>query len=210
MEGREFFNPSGIAVDTSVTPARIYVADSRNNRVLAWKDAVSFTNGKPADLVLGQRDFFSTFANGPGRNSNSPLSTGFTVPAGLAVFQGDLYVADAGNNRVLRFRKPFAATDQVPDLCIGQPSFNTIGPNYPGGQQNSPTDKGLALNNGNSAFTVAITFDSAGNLWLTDAGNNRVLRYAANDISPNNNVFAPHRTWKSDSSTSFPSSPLFR
>jgi uncharacterized protein (TIGR03437 family) len=190
VEGREFFNPTGIALDTSVTPPRVYVADTRNNRVLAWKDAVNFTNGKPADLVLGQRDMISTFANGPGRNTTNPLSTGFAVPSGVAVYQGDLYVADAGNDRVLRFRKPFSATDQVPDLCIGQPSFNTTTINYPGGQLNSPTDKGLALNNGNSAFTVAITFDSQGNLWLTDAGNNRVLRYAAADISPSNK-FAP-------------------
>src|SRR5205085_2769443 len=96
VEGREFFYPSGIALDTSVTPPRLYVADTRNNRVLAWKDAVGFTNGKPADLVLGQRDFMSTFALGPGRNPNNPLSTGFTLPSGLAVFQVDLYVADSG------------------------------------------------------------------------------------------------------------------
>jgi uncharacterized protein (TIGR03437 family) len=190
VEGREFFNPSGLALDSSVTPPRLYVADTRNNRVLAWKDAVNFTNGKPADLVIGQRDFFSTPALGPGHNAPNPLSTGFTLPSGLAVFQGDLYVADAGNNRVLRFRKPFSATDQFPDLCIGQPNFNSTAPNYPGGQAASPTDKGIALNNGNTAFTVAITFDTAGNLWLTDSANNRVLRYAAKDISPNN-VFAP-------------------
>src|SRR6266536_3136897 len=60
VEGREFFAPAGIALDTSVTPPRLYVADTGNNRVLAWKDAVSFTNGKPADLVLGQRDLIST------------------------------------------------------------------------------------------------------------------------------------------------------
>ncbi len=190
VEGREFFNPAGVALDTSVTPPRLYVADLRNNRVLAWKDAVGFTNGKKADLVLGQRDFFSTFANGPGRNTSSPLSTGFAAPSGLAVYQGDLYVADAGNNRVLRFRKPFAATDQSPDLCIGQPSFSTTTTNYPTGQFASPSDKGIALNNNGTVFTAAITFDTQGNLWLTDSGNNRVLRYAAKDIS-GNNVFAP-------------------
>ena len=190
VEGRELFTPAGVALDTSVTPARIYVADTRNNRVLAWKDAIGFTNGKPADLVLGQRDLFSTSANGPGRNSGNPLSTGFALPSGLAVFQGDLYVADAGNNRVMRFRKPFTAgSDQIPDLVIGQPSFNTIGPNYPTGQPGTPSDKGIALNNTNAVFTAAIAFDAQGNLWLTDAGNNRVLRYAASDISKGG--FAP-------------------
>src|ERR1017187_10472107 len=68
VEGREFYNPRGIALDNSVTPPRIYVADTNNNRILAWKDAVNFTNGKFADLVIGQLpgDFYSTGANGPG------------------------------------------------------------------------------------------------------------------------------------------------
>jgi len=182
VEGREFFNPTGIALDTSVTPPRIYVADTGNNRVLAWKDAVGFTNGKPADLVIGQLpgDFFSTGAKGPGTS----LSTGFNAPTGLAVDQGDLYVADSGNNRVLRFKKPFATPpDQLnPDLCIGQQSFNSRIANYPLGQL---TDKGIALNTGNNnVFIAAITFDpKTHDLWLTDAGNNRVLRYAAADVA---------------------------
>jgi uncharacterized protein (TIGR03437 family) len=184
VEGREFYNPAGIALDTSVTPPRIYVADYGNNRILAWKDAVSFTNGKFADLVIGQHDFYSTGANGPGTS----LSTGFSAPTGLAVDQGDLYVADSGNNRVLRFRKPFGTPqDQLtPDLCIGQPSFNSRTANYPQGAQ---TDKGIALNSG-GVFIAAITFDAQHNLWLTDAGNNRVLRYAAADVAKTN-VFAP-------------------
>src|SRR5664280_50540 len=97
VEGREFFNPTGIALDTSVTPPRIYVADTGNNRILAWKDAVNFTNAKFADLVIGQPDFFSTGVNGPGVTGG--MSTGFNSPTGLAVDQGDLYVADSGNNR---------------------------------------------------------------------------------------------------------------
>src|SRR5450759_2867299 len=184
VEGREFFNPTGIALDTSVTPPRIYVADTGNNRVLAWKDAVGFTNGKLADLVIGQLpgDFYSTGAKGPGTS----LSTGFNAPTGLAVDQGDLYVADSGNNRVLRFKKPFATPpDQLnPDLCIGQPSFNSRVVNYPLGQAATPTEKGIALNSGTGGvFIAAITFDTQHNLWLADAGNNRVLRYAAADVA---------------------------
>ena len=182
VEGRELYNPAGVALDTSVTPPRIYVADTNNNRILAWKDAVSFKNGAQADLVIGQRDFFSTGANGPGVSGG--LSTGFTAPTGLAVDQGDLYVADSGNNRVLRFRKPFTTPqDQLtPDLCIGQPSFNANKPNYPLGQNSTPTEKGIALNTG-TILVGAIAFDTQHNLWLTDAGNNRVLRYAAGDVA---------------------------
>jgi uncharacterized protein (TIGR03437 family) len=100
------------------------------------------------------------------------------------VDQGDLYVADSGNNRILRFRKPFATPpgQLVPDLCIGQPSFNSRIVNYPLGQANTPTVNGIALNNG-AVFLGAIAFDSQHNLWLADAGNNRVLRYAASDVA---------------------------
>ncbi|MEO8369819.1 MAG: hypothetical protein ABI806_11505 [Candidatus Solibacter sp.] len=173
VEGRELNSPYSVALDTSVSPPRLYVSDSGNNRILAWKDAVAFTNGAKADLVIGQRDFFTTGANS--------LSTGFAAPTGIAVDQGDLYVADSANNRVMRFRKPFATPpDQlVPDLCIGQPSFNSRVANYPAGQ---PTEKNIALSSGN-VFTAAVTFDAQHNLWLTDSGNNRVLRYAAADIA---------------------------
>jgi hypothetical protein len=177
VEGRELNAPYGIALDTSVTPPRLFVADTGNNRVLGWTNAAAFNNGAKADIVIGQRDFFSTGANGPG----TTLSTGLAAPTGLAVDQGDLYVADSGNNRILRFRKPFSTpSDQlVPDLCIGQPSFNSRVSNYPAGQ---PTEKNISLNS-SSIFVAAITFDAQRNLWLTDAGNNRVLRYAAADIA---------------------------
>ncbi|PYT27936.1 MAG: hypothetical protein DMG57_16635 [Acidobacteria bacterium] len=64
---------------------------------------------------------------GPGRGS---FSTGFTGPAGLAVDSaGNLYVADTGNSRILRFPKPFSQSDQIlPDLVIGQSDFSTGGP----------------------------------------------------------------------------------
>jgi sugar lactone lactonase YvrE len=70
----------------------------------------------------------------------------------------------------------------TPDLCIGQPSFNANKPNYPLGQNTTPSEKGIALNTG-SVFIGAIAFDTQHNLWLADAGNNRVLRYAASDVA---------------------------
>src|ERR1035438_2026699 len=85
VEGREFYLPGSVALDTSVTPPILYVSDTRNNRVLAWKNAASFTNGKPADLVIGQHDFFSTAANGPIRGTANTYSTGFAAPTGLTV-----------------------------------------------------------------------------------------------------------------------------
>src|SRR5437016_7380879 len=63
--------PWGTAIDRSVTPSRIYVADTENNRVLAWADAAAFMNGDPADLVIGQPDFFSFACNNGGVSANS-------------------------------------------------------------------------------------------------------------------------------------------
>jgi sugar lactone lactonase YvrE len=56
VEGREFFTPSAIALDTTTSPPILYVADTNNNRILAWKNATAFTNGKAADLTLQAND----------------------------------------------------------------------------------------------------------------------------------------------------------
>src|SRR5208283_5824456 len=115
----------------------IYVADTLNNRVLAWKNATTFTNGQAADLVIGQPDQYTTTPSGPG----TTFSTGLSYPTGLAVYNGDLYVADSGNNRVLRYKAPFTQYAQTgsyptPDLYIGQPSLKSKTADYPSG---SPT-----------------------------------------------------------------------
>ena len=39
VEGRELYYPGGIALDTTATSPILYVSDSGNNRVLAWKNA---------------------------------------------------------------------------------------------------------------------------------------------------------------------------
>src|SRR5262249_39837751 len=114
IEGRELFSPQGVALDTDATPPILYVADTGNNRILAWKNATSFSNGAPADVVIGQKDRFSTFAQGPGTS----FSVGLNAPTSVAVRGGALYVADTGNNRVLRFPNPFSQTDIFPDLVI--------------------------------------------------------------------------------------------
>ena len=96
---------SGIAIDRSVTPNHLYVADTSNHRVLGYKNAESFANGAGADLVRGQPDFYLTLCNqgGPG-----PEQVSLCDPVGVAVdAQGNLFVADNGNNRVLEFPIPF-------------------------------------------------------------------------------------------------------
>jgi uncharacterized protein (TIGR03437 family) len=175
VEGREFNNPQAVALDTSVTPNILYVADFGNNRVLAWKNASGFTKGNYADLVIGQRDLLSTSPEGPGGD----LSTGLASPVGLTVdTRGNLYVVDAGNNRVLRYPAPFTQTSDLlaVDLIVGQPDLDG---NSPNGGQIAPTANTLALANGGGVFRAGLALDAQGNLWVSDPGNNRLLRFPA-------------------------------
>ena len=180
VEGRELDQPQGLALDTTVTPPVLYVSDLANNRVLAWMNASSFSSGATADFVVGQADFFSTIPLGPGTG----VSTGLSHPAGLAVdnrpgspTSGYLYVIDTGNNRILRFPTPYNQPpgQLLPDLVIGQNSLSCTTCNQPNSGGISAST--IAVATSNTVLPSSIVFDTQGNLWFTDAGNNRVLRY---------------------------------
>src|SRR5580698_7398170 len=183
VEGRELNGPLGVALDNSVSPPIVYIADTGNNRILAYQYATQLTPGAMADLILGQPDRFTNVPEGPGGS----LSTGLRSPTGLAVDSaGNLYVADSGDNRVLRYPKPFSqpAGYQFPDLIIGQTSFATSAGNIGGVKAST-----LFLSNGSSFFPhTGLAFDSAGNLWVTDTGNNRVLRFPVSVLVANQNA----------------------
>jgi uncharacterized protein (TIGR03437 family) len=176
VEGREFYLPQSLAIDAMADPPILYVSDTYNHRVLAWRDASKAGAGAFADLVIGQRDKFSTSALGPG----TTLQSGLTMPTGLAVDRyGNLYVVDCGNNRILRFPRPFDHPDdlQIPDLVLGQKNLDSEKPNSPVISANT-----IAVNINNNVYRASLVFDGYGNLYFTDAGNNRVLRYPASAL----------------------------
>jgi len=159
VEGREFNNPQAIAVDASANPSILYVADFGNNRVLAWKNASAFTKGDFADKVIGQRDLLSTAAEGPAAD----LTTGLSSPVAVAVDSvGNLYVADAGNNRILRYPAPFKQTGALltVDLVIGQPDLGSRSPNA---GSTGPTASTLAIVSGSGVYRSGLAFDAQGN-----------------------------------------------
>jgi uncharacterized protein (TIGR03437 family) len=170
-DGREFAAPRSVAVDVSVSPSILYVADTGNNRVLGWRDATGFRNGQAADIVIGQIDLVHTNAQGPG----TAFSTGLSSPTGLAVdANGALYVADTANNRVLRYPRPFENQgNNFPDLFLGQPNLNSKG---------TGTSKST-LNLASSSFPSGLAFDAGGNLWVADSSNRRVLRFSKSELA---------------------------
>ena len=164
VQGVELNSPGGVAVDSRGGQIHIYIADSGNSRVLAWQDVNAYQIGDAPTLVLGQ----------PGPQYSNPQGIGikgFTTPLGLAVdpTTGNLYVADVGNNRILRFPAPFANPSRIePDVVYGQATFSTRASGTTSTTLNQPR---------------AVACDSAGNLWVADTGNHRVVRFGAASLN---------------------------
>lgn len=167
VEGRELNYPGGIGVDYSSNPPRIYVADTFNNRVLGYRDIRRLRSGEKADLVLGQPDLSSTVVNYPGGQNESPTQKGLYNPLDVAVDNdGNVYVSDASNARVVRFPKPNFDNPAVApdaDLVLGQANFTS--------KNTSATQATLNLPHG-----VAIT--RAGALVVSDRNHHRVLYFS--------------------------------
>jgi sugar lactone lactonase YvrE len=144
-------NPSGMAFDSS---GNLWMTDTNNNRVLEF--AAPISSGESATTVLGQSDFTT--------DGLSAAQSGMTNPAGVAFdSSGNLWVADSNDNRVLEFKPPFS-NGMAASVVLGQPSLtSTI---------TYTTASGLN-------FPSSVAFDSSGNLWVADGGNNRILEYKA-------------------------------
>lgn len=161
-----FSDGGGVAIDTRSNPPRLYVADTFNNRVLAYRDARRVLPNDPADFVIGQNDLNRTLTNAPQNNRDSQNDTGLFRPSGLAVdASGDLFVADSGNGRILRFPSPFQQTiapgeRHRANLVLGQGSFTARNPD--------PSARNMAY-----PFGIALTGE--GHLVASDAVHNRVL-----------------------------------
>jgi len=148
-----FSDPIGLAVDSSRT---LWVANSSNHRVLRFDNASSKSIGANADGVLGQADFTTRTAV----TSQSKMSFPSDVVVDSA---GNLWAADAGNHRVLRFNNAAAKADGAnADAVLGQDDFVS--------KDTATTATGM-----NSTQSLAL--DGNGHPWVSDHGNNRILRY---------------------------------
>lgn len=162
--------------------------------------ACTISRDRLPDAVIGQADFTSGACNRDnniGVNGSASASSlcfanypkitnvgeyGFRIRMTTDA-NGNLYVADAMNNRILRYNQPLGTStvaddgkgDAIADYVWGQTDFSGRLPNGGG----PVTANSLSLENLYNTYGPGLTIDSAGNLWVADTNNSRVLRFSA-------------------------------
>ncbi|MBI2542566.1 MAG: hypothetical protein HYW24_00040 [Candidatus Aenigmarchaeota archaeon] len=224
---------SGVVVDRSSAPNKVYTFDTGNNRVLGFNGIGQCTNDnsksctidsdcgssscyidgtKPADIVFGQPDFESGACNRDnnlGINKKPAIDTlcliGYPYITNLGEYwmranfdvdsQGNLYIVDTWNNRILKYNQPFSADksngkgDTVADFVWGQDNFesneiNRGSSGYYKGSTPRPDSRSLWTSFGfgttDHISARGVSVDPQGNIWVADTFNNRVLRFPPN------------------------------
>jgi predicted membrane-bound mannosyltransferase/DNA-binding beta-propeller fold protein YncE len=174
-----FWGPRGIAVDSQ---GHVFVADTGNKRIVVFDDDGNYITE------------FGTAGFDPGQ---------FDEPVGVAVAgDGTVFVTDTWNQRVQSFipsedgmfyvpsaqwdvnawfgqsleNKPFIAVSPDKHVFITDPEgYRVIEFTESGEFVRTWGDFGVASNE--IGLASGITVDPSGFVWVTDAGNNRILRY---------------------------------
>lgn len=148
----------GVAIDP--VSGKLFIADVGNHRILRFAAAAAYQNGAAAEAVLGQADFVSGSANRGG----GPEANTLSGPAALSIDgAGRLWVADRGNNRVLRF-------DNAASKNTGDPANGVLG-------QLNFTSNLSDLTQATMDGPGGVFADAGGRLWVGDTGNSRVMRF---------------------------------
>jgi sugar lactone lactonase YvrE len=144
----------------------LWVSDSLNSRIVEY--VPPFTSGMAATLAIGQISTGAVSATPCNQGAASPTASTLCDPVGIAFdATGNLWTVDYSNDRVLEFKKPFA-TGMAASLELGQPLTTAF-------------TSSAANNGGISASTlyepISLMFDAAGDLWVGDGRNSRVLEF---------------------------------
>ncbi len=156
LTARGMRTPNGVASDGKI----LVVADTDNNRVLIWK-TIPTTNGQPADVVVGQKDFTH------GGTSVPPTPTSMRGPEGVWLANGKLFVADSQDNRILIYNQVPTSNGAAADIVVGQPNLTSF------------VQPDLTLNTSTPAANnmqtpVSVTTDGQ-RMYVADLGQNRIL-----------------------------------
>ena len=154
---RNMARPYGLAFSVE---GHLLASDLNHNRVLLFRRAGTgdFSNGQAASVVFGQRDFLTA--------TGGTDETRFNAPMHIATDTDDrLYVCDAGNRRVAIFDRVLSATNNASPAIV----LTTFTSDSSGRQDRLGNVQGINVS------------PRTGEVWVTDALNNRVVRYPAFD-----------------------------
>lgn len=148
----------------------LWVAEYTNNRVTAFFNASSKTDGAAADLVLGQPDMTTA--------STGTSAIKMSTPSCVTVDgSGNVYVSEYLNNRVLKFNKASLANGAPADVVFGQAVKTTA-------------VSGNGATNLSGPWDIVVKNNS---LFVAEYSNHRVIRYdnisAATDGAAGANIF---------------------
>lgn len=152
------FGPRGGAMHDD---GSVWIADTGHHRLLGWKTMPTEDNA-PADIVIGQPDFFHE-----GRNGKENVSAfSLNVPTGVTQCGDGIAVADAWNHRVLIWHETPKTNNQPADVVLGQDDFSS-------GEGNRGKDVPTAET---MFWCYGIHWDGE-RLWVADTGNRRLLMW---------------------------------
>ena len=170
---------NGIDYPTGVTTSAggsLYVTCFLAHRVMRFDNASGLGANAPASAVLGQPDFATV----------TPGTTAVKMsdPTGAWITPDDsLWVADSGNNRVLRFNNASTkSSGAAADGVLGQPNFTS--------GLTAATRRGMGF----PSYRPSV--DTTGSLWIADRNNHRVLRFSPDATPPLLAVTAPVKVTK--------------
>lgn len=153
----------------TIADGKLYVADTGNRRILVW-NSIPDRCGQPADLVLGQIGMALRDDNA----GSGASAIGMRWPHAVAVVDGKILVADAGNSRIMVWNGLPNADGAPASFVLGQATFDANDHNR---GSYYPTDSSLQMPYGLAVID--------GTLVCADTANSRLVGFRLQGLDMN-------------------------